>query len=260
MPRTIDLNADIGERPHALRDGSEERIIGMISSANIACGGHAGDDDTMAQTLALCRKHNVAPGAHPGFPDRANFGRVEMPMTAQELANCVYAQVCGLGRAAQAQQIALQHVKPHGALYHLAAKNKRIAEAIALGAARWSRELIFVGLAHSAMLAVWQAMGFRVAAEAFIDRVYEADGALRSRAHADALLHSPADASAQALRVVQEHGVIARNGAKLPMLADTLCIHGDTPEAPALLAAVREKLTQAGVIVSSFSNKRQVAP
>lgn len=258
MPLTIDLNADLGERPVlGMLDGSEEKIISMLSSANIACGGHAGDEDTMAQTLTLCAKHNVAAGAHPGFPDRENFGRIEMPMTANELADCVFEQVRALGRIAQTQRIALQHVKPHGALYHLATHNKRIAESVALGIARWSRELILVGPANSAMLEVWRAMGFRVAAEAFIDRVYEENGALRSRAHADALIHSPQAASAQALRFIKEHCVLAHNGARVPVRADTLCIHSDTPGAITILAAVREKFKQEGVTVSSFANKRQ---
>jgi UPF0271 protein len=256
MNLTIDLNADLGERPVlGMLDGSEEQIIGMISSANIACGGHAGDENTMAQTLALCAKHAVAIGAHPGFPDRANFGRVEMPMTANELADCVFEQVRALGRIAQAQRVELQHVKPHGALYNLAAQNKRIAEAVALGVARWSRELILVGLAHSAMLEVWQAMSFRVVAEAFIDRVYEDNGTLRSRSHPGALIHSPEQACAQALRLIKEHSVIAHNGAILRVRADTLCIHSDTPNAAAVLAALRAKLKEEKITVVSFSKK-----
>ncbi|MEK7729239.1 MAG: 5-oxoprolinase subunit PxpA [candidate division KSB1 bacterium] len=253
---SIDLNADLGEQPHAMLGGSEEKIIRMISSANIACGGHAGDESTMAQTLALCAQHQVSCGAHPSFPDRANFGRSEMPLTANEVTACVFEQVRALGRIAQAQHVALQHVKPHGALYNLAAKNKRIAEAIALGVARWSRDLVLVGLAHSAMLEVWQALGFRIAAEAFVDRVYEADGSLRSRARTEALIQSPEAASAQALRIITGQGVIASNGVVVPVHAETLCIHSDTPNALALLTALRAKLNEENIAVAAFSKKK----
>lgn len=249
---SIDLNSDLGERPHALRDGSEEQIIRMISSANIACGGHAGDENTMKQTLALCAHHGVNCGAHPSFPDRINFGRIEMPLTANEVAACVSEQVRNLGGIAREKKLELRHVKPHGALYNLAAKNKRIAEAIALGVARWSRDLVLVGLARSAMLEVWRAMGFRVAAEAFIDRVYEADGTLRPRLHADAVIHSTEQACAQALRIIKEHRVFSHAGTILPMAAETLCVHSDTDKSAALLTALRAKLEQASIIVAAF--------
>ncbi len=252
---TIDLNADLGERPHALHDGTEEHIIRMISSANIACGGHAGDESTMAQTLALCAQHSVSLGAHPSFPDRANFGRIEMPMTANEITQSVFEQVRDLGRIAEAQRMTLQHVKPHGALYNLAARNKRIAEAVARGIIKWSRDLILVGMAHSAMLEVAHAMGLRVVAEAFIDRVYEAEGTLRSRTHADALLSSPQAACAQALRIIKEHSVLAHNGAVVPLVAETLCMHSDTPNALAVLTALREKLREENIEVAAFAKR-----
>ncbi len=252
----IDLNTDLGERPHALLDNSEAQIISMISSANIACGGHAGDESTMAQALVLCRRYGLGLGAHPSFPDRINFGRSEMPMTAHELTDCVFEQVRALGRIAKSQGCELQHVKPHGALYNLAAKNKRIAEAIALGVARWSGDLILVGLAHSAMLEVWQAMGFRVVAEGFVDRVYEADGTLRSRAHKDALIHSPESACAQALRIIKGRGVRAYDGTIVPVQAETLCIHSDTANALALLKALRAKLEQENISIVAFSKKK----
>ncbi|NUO80924.1 LamB/YcsF family protein, partial [candidate division KSB1 bacterium] len=121
----IDLNADVGERPPALREGTEEKLLSLVTSANIACGGHAGDAETMAVVLAMCKRYGVAAGAHPGFPDRANFGRIEMPMTASELAGCVFEQVRTLARIAQQQHGELQHVKPHGALYNVAVHNKR---------------------------------------------------------------------------------------------------------------------------------------
>jgi 5-oxoprolinase (ATP-hydrolysing) subunit A len=226
---TIDLNCDMGE----LADSAlEEALMAHITSANVACGGHAGDAETMRCTVDLARRHGVAVGAHPGYPDRANFGRVEMALSAEEIAETVCAQIGAL--AAIAGDLA--HVKPHGALYNVGAKNAEVARAIGLGVARFGDGLVMVGLAGSAMLDVWREMGFRVAAEGFADRRYEADGSLRSRKFADALITEPADAAAQALRLVREGRV------------QTICVHSDTPGSVGILAAVAGALTkQAGL-------------
>lgn len=253
----IDLNADVGERLHALRDGSEEALIRMISSANIACGAHAGDESTMAHVIKLCQKYGVAIGAHPGYPDRANFGRVVLMMSQAELSECVFQQVAKLHALACEHGAELQHVKPHGALYNVAAKDERVAEAVALGVARCSRELFLVGLAGSAMLSVWQGMGFRVAAEAFVDRRYEADGALRARSHQDALIHDPEIACQQALRIITMRYAQACDGASVVLAADTLCVHSDTPNAVAILTTLREQFTHEDIVVTSFTKRRQ---
>ncbi len=256
MSFMIDLNADVGERPHALRDGSEEKILGMISSANIACGAHAGDESTMAQTVTLCIKHGAAVGAHPSYPDRANFGRVEMAMTARELEESIFQQVRALGEIAQAQRTELQYVKPHGALYNVAVRDHDVAETIARGVARWSRALALVGLAGTPMLAVWEAMSFRAVPEAFADRAYEADGTLRGRSKNGALIHSRQQASAQALRIIKEQCAISIDNVVVPLRAETLCVHSDTPNAVAILSAVREQLALADITVSSFSLRK----
>lgn len=256
MSLTIDLNADVGERPQALCDGSEEKILGMISSANIACGAHAGDENTMAQVVTLCKRYNVAIGAHPSYPDRANFGRVEMPMPPLELEESIFQQVRALGEIAKAQGAELQHVKPHGGLYHVAVHDCSVAEAIARGVARWSRALVLVGLAGSQMLAVWEAMGFRAVAEAFVDRAYEADGTLRARHHQDALIHSPQQAALQALRIIKEQRVFSIDNFAVPVRAETLCVHSDTPNAAAVLSTVRERFALANIAVSSLSSRK----
>ncbi|HTQ57683.1 MAG TPA: 5-oxoprolinase subunit PxpA [Bryobacteraceae bacterium] len=223
---TIDINSDMGELADA---AIEEALMPHITSANVACGGHAGDADTMRRTVERARRYGVAVGAHPGYPDRANFGRVEMPMSSAEIA----ATVCDQIRALAAITAELAHVKPHGALYNVAARNAQVAQAIGEGVRRSGRDLLLVGLAGSSMLEVWRNMGFRTAAEGFADRRYEPDGSLRPRRFADALITDPADAAAQALR-------LARTGQ-----VQTICIHSDTPGSAAIAAAVAAALRAA---------------
>jgi 5-oxoprolinase (ATP-hydrolysing) subunit A len=244
--KRIDLNCDMGEMPEHISDGTQEALMRSITSVNIACGGHAGDAQTMATTIQQALRHKLAIGAHPGYADRTNFGRIELNLSPEEVADSVYNQVCLLAEIAAKWKTRLTHVKPHGALYNQAVHNRQLAQAIAAGAARWSRETVLVGLAGSPMLEVFRESGFPVAAEAFADRRYEPDGTLRSRKHADALVHDPAEAAQQALTIVQGK-VIARNGSEVPLHADTLCIHSDTPGAPQIAAAVTKTLREAGV-------------
>jgi 5-oxoprolinase (ATP-hydrolysing) subunit A len=229
----IDLNCDIGE----LADVAlEEALMRSVTSANVACGGHAGDAVTMERTVRLARQYGVAVGAHPGYPDRVNFGRVELPLSGAQIAGAVAGQVRALADIAGE----LTHVKPHGALYNLAAKDAGVARAIGEGVASIDRELVLVGLAGSAMLEVWREMGFRVAGEGFADRRYEPDGSLRSRKFADALISSPGQAAAQALRLAREGG------------AETICVHSDTPGSVRILAAVSEALRKAGITLKGL--------
>ncbi|HXM41179.1 MAG TPA: 5-oxoprolinase subunit PxpA [Bryobacteraceae bacterium] len=226
--KTIDLNCDLGELADA---ALEEALMAHITSANVACGGHAGDPATMRRTVEMSRNHGVAVGAHPSYPDRANFGRVEMALSAEQIAQTVYGQIGALAAIAGD----LTHVKPHGALYNVAAKNPDVARAIGEGVLRFGgRDLVLVGLAGSAMLDVWREMGFRVAAEGFADRRYEPDGSLRSRKYADALITDPLDAAAQALRLASE-GIV-----------QTICVHSDTPGSVDIAAAVARALRSAG--------------
>lgn len=246
----IDLNADVGELPERLIDGSEAALLRCLSSANVACGGHAGDAASMAAVARLCRELHVALGAHPSYPDRANFGRRRLPMTPAEIVDSVAAQVQKLAAIATAAGVELTHLKPHGALYHAAAEDEAVAEAVALAAAQNSRALVLVGRAGSRGLEIYRAAGFRVAAEAFADRRYEPDGTLRARDRPGALLTDPADVAAQALSILNEGSVRTESGERCALQADTLCLHGDTPGAEHLAAALRRRLESAGVRVA----------
>ncbi|MBM4159676.1 MAG: LamB/YcsF family protein [Ignavibacteria bacterium] len=250
MKKIIDINSDLGERPEALANGSEEELIWHISSANIACGGHAGDAQTMMKAIELCAKYGVAIGAHPGYPDRENFGRVEMNLSAQEIELSVLAQVRTLVDLAQSVSCTVRHVKPHGALYNSAASNPATARAIARAVCGVDKSLILIGLAGSRMLEVWKNQGCHAAAEAFADRRYEPDGSLRSRAFADALITDPADAALQAVQIARDGYAVAADGARVPIDARTLSIHSDTPNAIAIAGAVRDRLLREGVKIA----------
>src|SRR6266850_651681 len=252
----MDLNCDVGELPEAIADGTQESLMRSITSVNIACGGHAGEEQTMETTVeqALCWK--LAIGAHPGYPDRANFGRLELKLPAKDIADSVYEQVRALAEVAGRCGARLAHVKPHGALYNQAVRNSELAEAIAEGVARWSRDVVLVGLAGSPMLNVFRKAGFVVAAEAFADRRYEPDGTLRSRKFEDALIRDPAEAGRQALSIVERSAVIASDGNEVAVDAQTICIHGDTPGAPEIAAVVARTLRQAGVTLGAVSLTR----
>ncbi|HTP31692.1 MAG TPA: 5-oxoprolinase subunit PxpA [Candidatus Acidoferrales bacterium] len=223
----IDLNCDMGE----LEDAEHEAaLMQYITSANIACGGHAGDERTMERTARLAMERGVKIGAHPGYPDRANFGRLEIAMSGDEIATTVYEQIARLDGVVRRLGGGIVHIKPHGALYNVAVRNAGVAQAIAEGVARWNPGTPIFGLAGSPMLDVWREMGMIAVGEAFADRRYEPDGTLRSRKFPDALVTDPREAAAQALR-------LAREGK-----AQTVCVHGDTPGSVEILRACREAL------------------
>jgi UPF0271 protein len=245
----IDLNCDMGELPEAIADGTQEALLRSITSANVACGGHAGDERTMRTTIEQALRAGVAVGAHPGYPDRQNFGRLELKMSPQAVAGFVYEQVRALAEIAAASGAKLVYVKPHGALYNQAVKNRELAEAIAQGVAKFSKNLVLMGLAESPMLDVFRKAGFAVAAEAFADRRYEPDGTLRSRKFADALIRDPAEAAKQALSIAQRGIVTAHDGTEVKLTAQTICIHGDTPGSVQIAAAVARTLRDAGIAI-----------
>ena len=253
--KRIDLNCDMGELPEAIADGTQEALLRSITSANVACGGHAGDQRTMRTTIEQAMRAGVAVGAHPGYPDRENFGRLEMKMSADAVANSVYEQVRALAEVAANCCTRLVHVKPHGALYNQAVKDRELAEAIAKGVAKYSRDLVLMGLAESLMLEVFRDAGFAVAAEAFADRRYEPDGTLRSRKFENALIRDPAEAAKQALSIAQRGSVTAHDGTDVKLSAQTVCIHGDTPGSVQIAAVVAHALRDAGVTVrAAFGN------
>ena len=251
--KRIDLNCDMGEIPDAVFDGTQESLMASLTSVNIACGGHAGDLRTMKATVEQALRWHLAIGAHPGHADRANFGRVELNLSAEAVADSVFDQVRSLAEVAAGRGASLTHVKPHGALYNQAVKDRVLARAIADGVARWSRDVLLVGLAGSLMLKVFSEAGFQVTAEAFADRRYEADGTLRSRKFDDALIRNPAEAGQQALRIAEKGRVIASGGTEIAVDAQTICIHGDTPGAPEFARVVARTLREAGVELRPLS-------
>ena len=248
----IDLNCDMGELPEAILDGTQESLMPSLTSVNIACGGHAGDTQTIKTTIEQALRWNLVLGAHPGYPDRANFGRLELNLPAEAIADSVFEQVQALAKAAATYGARVAHVKPHGALYNQAVGNPVLAEAIAKGVGRWNRDVILVGLAGTSMLDVFRQAGFRVVAEAFADRRYEANGTLRARKFDDALIRDPGEAGRQALQIVERGTVTAHDGNEVPVNAQTICIHGDTPGASKIAAAVAQTLRRAGVELSAL--------
>ncbi len=248
----IDLNCDMGELPEAVKDGTQMAIMRSLTSINIACGGHAGSPKTMRVTVGQAVRYKLAIGAHPGYPDPANFGRLELDLPLNVIVDSVFQQVFALAQTAVGFGILLTHVKPHGALYNQAVHNRDLAQAIAEGVNRWSNSVTLVGLAGSPMLSVFREAGFAVAAEAFADRRYECDGTLRSRKHSDALIHDPEEAAQQALSIADRGVVRAHGGREVAVNAQTLCIHGDTPGAPQMAAAVARTLREAGIALRPF--------
>jgi UPF0271 protein len=243
----IDLNCDMGELPEAIADGTQDALMEHITSANIACGGHAGDEDMMRTTIQQALRHNVALGAHPGFEDRANFGRIELQLAAEEISASVERQIRTLDAVVQKLGARMIHVKPHGALYNQAARDRMIARAIAEGVRRWRTDVILVGLASSVMLDEFRVAGFPTAAEAFADRRYEPDGSLRARRFLDALLADPQQAADQALHIVEHSSVVASDGTTVALNAQTICLHGDTPDSPAIAEAIHSRLAHANI-------------
>ena len=250
--KRMDLNCDMGELPEMLANGSQEALMKFVTSLNVACGGHAGDEAMMRTTIEQAMRHGVAVGAHPGYEDRENFGRVALNLSAEEIRDSVCRQVVTLGKIAEKCGAAIAHVKPHGALYNQAAQDAGIARAIAEGVRRWRQDVVMIGLAGSVMLEEFRATGFRVAAEAFADRRYEKDGSLRARKFRDALLDAPEKAAEQALRIAEGQGVLTRERATVAVEAQTICIHGDAPGAERIAEAVRRALEAAGVRVRAL--------
>jgi 5-oxoprolinase (ATP-hydrolysing) subunit A len=236
MLRRIDFNCDLGE------GCDDAAVMAYISSANIACGLHAGDPQTMRDTIALCRQHDVSVGAHPSFDDRANFGRTAQAIAPEDAHALVLRQLGALGAIARAQDVALRHVKPHGALYNQAADDDALAEALARAVLDFDPMLTLYALSGSALTAAGARIGLRVAHEVFAERRYEANGRLTPRTLPGAVIDD-LDTSLQQVRMLVRDGrVIARTGESVPLRADTLCLHGDRADAAQFARAVREAL------------------
>jgi UPF0271 protein len=245
----IDLNCDMGESFGRYVIGNDEAMMPYITSANIACGLHAGDPLVMEGTVRLAQEHGVGIGAHPGLPDLQGFGRRMMQLAPEEVEAFVLYQIGALAAFAKAAGAKLVHVKPHGALYNLAARDRPLAEAIARAVARFSRQLILVGLANSLLVQAGLEAGLPVAREAFADRAYEADGSLRPRRLPGAVLEDPAQAAEQAVRIARDGLVVAYSGEEVSVQAETLCLHGDTPTAIEIAKTIRRELEAVGIEV-----------
>jgi UPF0271 protein len=246
---TVDLNCDMGESFGAWRMGADAEVMPSITSANVACGFHAGDPAVMRGTVRLAREHGVAVGAHPGFADLAGFGRRDLRVTPQEAEDLVLYQLGALAAMAAAEGVPIAHVKPHGALYNMAARDRAMADAIARAVAAFDRKLVLFGLAGSVMLAAGRDAGLAVAAEGFADRGYEPDGSLTPRSRPGAVIAEPAAVVARAVRMVTDGVVVTAGGHEVALDLQTLCVHGDTPGAAALARALRSGLEAAGISV-----------
>lgn len=247
----IDLNSDIGESFGAWTMGDDAGVLAHVSSANVACGFHAGDPDTMRRTVELAARAGVAIGAHVSLPDLQGFGRREMKIGRDEAYALTLYQIGALAAFACAAGTRLRHVKPHGALYNMAARDAGLADAIARATFDFDSGLVLVGLAGSELPRAGERAGLRVAHEAFADRRYEPDGSLTPRREADAVIEDVDAAVAQALAIATRGQVAIRDGGVLPLRADTICVHGDRAGAGVFAARLRESLRAAGLLVAA---------
>ena len=250
-PLRIDLNADVGEAFGAYAIGHDAGLLKWVTSASVAAGFHAGDPSVLRDTIRAAKSHGVAVGAHPGFPDLVGFGRREMTVTPKEAEDFVLYQIAAVAGVAAAEGVRLQHVKPHGALFNMAAKDAVLATAIARATAAAGPSLILFGLPGSEILKAGRAAGLRVAAEAFADRAYEADGSLVSREKPGAVIHG-AEVVARAIRMAKDSVVTAIDGTLVTLEVDTIGVHSDTPGADDLAARLRAGLEAAGVTVKAI--------
>jgi 5-oxoprolinase (ATP-hydrolysing) subunit A len=248
----IDINCDMGESFGPWTMGDDERVMPSITSANVACGAHAGDPGVMRRTVRAAKRHGVAIGAHPGFADLQGFGRREIQADPADVEDSLIAQIGALAAIARAEGASLRHVKAHGALYNMAVRDRRLAGAIAGAIKAFDPSLIMLGLPNSLLIEAGAAEGLRVAAEGFADRSYERDGSLTPRSRAGAVIHDPALVVDRAVRMIRDGVVLAADGAEVPLKVDTICVHGDTPGAADLTRRIRAGLEAAGIHVRAL--------
>lgn len=240
----IDINSDMGELTHLFEDRTYHQLIDHVTSINLACGGHAGNTTMMTELSKLAKLKNVRIGAHPGYPDPDNLGRAVMNMDPRDLTQTILEQIRRLGEIVSAENEQLFHVKPHGALYNQAAKDKTISRSIGEAVLKFDPNLVMIGLSGSVMLHVWQDMGLQIMEEAFGDRTYESDGSLRNRDLDHALITDPKKAAQQAQMITNEGKVISFDGSDIHLNAQTICIHSDTPNALDIAKKVNEYINK----------------
>ena len=239
---SIDINSDMGELNHLLADGTYEKLMDHVTSINVACGGHAGDDEMMAAMVLMAKDKGVSIGAHPSFPDKENFGRKEMEdIDPNDLNDSIRDQIEKLVDIASEHEMELTHVKPHGALYNLAVNNEEISQTIAEAIIDVDSSYKAVGLAGSKMLTVFDALGLDIISEGYVDRVYESDGTLRSRKFDDALITDPQKAADQ-MKEMLNGNIIAVDGTSVPINISSVCVHSDTPNAVDIAQAVKSQI------------------
>jgi UPF0271 protein len=251
--KKIDVNCDLGESYGAYKIGQDEEMLKYVTSVNIACGFHAGDPKTMRETIERAVENQVGIGAHPGFPDLNGFGRRNMDMTPQEIYDLVVYQVGALDGFVRIAGAKLQHVKPHGALYNMAAKNESISNAIAQAVCAYDPSLILYGLSGSELIAAGKRIGLRTASEVFADRTYQQDGSLTSRKLSDAMIKEDSVAAGQVVRMVKEGRVRSLQGTDVDIQADTVCIHGDGPHALSFAQHLRTTLLESSITVQKLT-------
>lgn len=249
MERVIDLNSDMGESFGRYSLGTDEELLDHVTSANVACGYHAGDPTVMRRTVELCGLKGVGLGAHPGYLDLVGFGRRELRMAPDQLYDEALYQIGALGAFAHAANVELRHVKAHGALYNALARDEELSLAFARAVAAYGSHLMLIGLPGCAMERAAQSVGLPYAREAFADRAYNPDGTLASRARPDALVTDRGEVARRAVRLARDGRVTAVDGTEIELMPDTICLHGDTPGAAGLAQAVRAALREAGIAV-----------
>jgi 5-oxoprolinase (ATP-hydrolysing) subunit A len=249
MSARVDLNSDVGESYGAYVIGCDEELLQYVTSANVACGWHAGDPVVMDRTVSVASARKVALGAHPGYPDRLGFGRRHLEVSPEEARAYVLYQIGALDAFARRAGRRLQHVKLHGAFYNAAATEDRLAKPVLEAIRDFDPELILLGLATSRLVRLAREQGMRTAHEAFPDRAYTQTGALASRHLPGSVIHDPEEAAERAVRMVTEGRVQAIEGGEVHVLADSLCIHGDNPQAVPLASMIREALEREGILV-----------
>ena len=249
----VDLNCDLGESFGAYKIGKDEEIIPLISSANVACGAHAGDPDVMAKTAELCKNNGISMGAHPGFFDLMGFGRRNLAVSPSEAKNLIIYQVGALDAFAKSMGIKLCHVKPHGALYNMAAKDKALAKAIAEGIYAYDKSLVLLGLSGSEMLNAAKEIGLPYAAEVFADRAYEDDGSLVARNKPGAMIKDEDEAVSRVIRMIKEHKVTSISGKDIDIEPASVCVHGDSEKALLFVKKIRSALAGEGIEIKPLS-------
>ncbi len=250
---TVDLNSDLGESFGAYKIGRDADILPLVSSANVACGFHAGDPTIMAKTVQICKDSGTAIGAHPGFADLQGFGRRNMNVSPEDAKNMIVYQVGALDAFCKSAGVCLQHVKPHGALYNMAAKDGALARAICEGIYAYNPALILLGLAGSQMITAAKEIGLPYAEEVFADRAYEDDGTLVARTKPGAMIHDEDEAVSRVITMIKTHSVISISGKEIEICPDSVCVHGDSEKALLFVKKIRSALEKEGISIKPIS-------